>query len=75
VPPDPAALRAIAQTTDSQFFNARSADAVQSAYSKLGSWLGRVAGRSEITYAFLTAAAGLLLAARVLFALWSPPLP
>jgi Ca-activated chloride channel family protein len=75
VPPDPATLRAIAQTTGGQFFNARSAEAVQSAYSKLGSRLGRVAGRSEITYVFLAAAAGLLLAAGVLSAFWSPRLP
>jgi Ca-activated chloride channel family protein len=75
VPPDPATLRAIAQTTGGQFFNARSAEAVQSAYSKLGSRLGRVAGRSEITYVFLAAAAGLLLAAAVLSAFWSPRLP
>jgi Ca-activated chloride channel family protein len=75
VPPDPATLRAIAQTTGGQFFNARSADAVQSAYSKLGSRLGRVAARTEITYVFLAAAAGLLLAAAVLSAFWSPRLP
>ncbi len=75
VPPDPATLRAIAQTTGGQFFNARSAEAVQSAYSKLGSRLGRVAARTEITYVFLAAAAGLLLAAGVLSAFWSPRLP
>jgi len=75
VPPDPATLRAIAQTTGGQFFNARSAEAVQSAYSKLGSRLGRVAGRSEITYVFLAVAAGLLLAAGALSAFWSPRLP
>ena len=75
VPPDPATLRAIAQTTGGQFFNARSAEAVQSAYSKLGSRLGRVAARTEITYVFLAAAALLLVAAGVLSALWSPRLP
>ena len=75
VPPDPATLRAVAETTRGQFFNARSAEAVQSAYSKLGSSLGRVSGRTEITYAFLGAAALLLVAAGVLSALWSPRLP
>ena len=75
VPPDPATLRAIAQTTGGQFFNARSAEAVQAAYSKLGSRLGRVAGRSEITYVFLGAAMGLLLAAGVASAFLSPRLP
>jgi Ca-activated chloride channel homolog len=75
VPPDPDTLRAIAETTHGEFFNARSAEAVQSAYSKLGSSLGRVSGRTEITYAFLGAAALLLVAAGILSALWSPRLP
>jgi len=75
VPPDPPTLRAIAQTTGGRFFDARSADALQSAYSKLGSELGRKPGRSEVTYGFLAGAAGLLLAAGLLSALWSPRLP
>jgi Ca-activated chloride channel family protein len=75
VPPDPATLAAIAQTTGGTFFDARSAGALRSAYSKLGSSLGRVPGKSEVTYAFLAGAAGLLVAAGFLSALWSPRLP
>lgn len=75
VPPDPATLRAIANTTGGQFFAARSAQALRAAYAKLGSRLGRKPGRSEITYGLVAAAAGLLVAAGVLSALWSPRLP
>ena len=42
VPPDPATLRQIAETTGGKFFDARSAKAVESAYSNLGSVVGRV---------------------------------
>lgn len=75
VPPDPATLRAIAQTTGGTFVAARTADSLQAAYKQLGSSLGRDPGRTEITYAFLAAAAGLLVAAGLLSALWSPRLP
>jgi Ca-activated chloride channel homolog len=75
VPPDPQTLRAIASTTGGKFFAARNAVSVRAAYSHLGSRLGRKPGRSEITYAFLAAAAGLLLASGLLSAAWSPRLP
>jgi Ca-activated chloride channel homolog len=75
VPPDPATLRAIADRTGGEFFAARSAEAVESAYAKLGSKLGRKRGRTEITYGFLAGAAGLLLAAGLLSARWAPRLP
>jgi Ca-activated chloride channel homolog len=75
VPPDPETLRAIANRTGGEFFAARDAKSLRSAYAKLGSRLGRRPGRSEITYGFLAAAAGLLLAAGLLSALWSPRLP
>jgi len=75
VPPDPETLKAIAARTGGQFFAAQSAKSLQSAYSKLGSRLGRKPGQSEITYAFLAAAALLLVAAGLLSALWSPRLP
>jgi len=75
VPPDPATLSAIAARTGGQFYDAQNAKSLQSAYSKLGSSLGRKPGQSEITYGFLAGAALLLVAAGLLSALWSPRLP
>ena len=75
VPPDPDTLRAIAVRTGGQFFAARDADSLKSAYSKLGSRLGRKPGKTEVTYGFLAAAAALLIGAGVLSAAWSPRLP
>jgi Ca-activated chloride channel homolog len=75
VPPDPETLKAIADTTGGEFFNATSSEALQSAYEKLGSKLGRKPADKEITYAFLAVAAALLTGAGVLSLLWSPRLP
>jgi Ca-activated chloride channel homolog len=73
--PDPKTLRAIAERTGGKFFRARSAGAVEAAYSTLGSKLGRKAGNVEVTDWFLAAGAFLLVLAGVLSALWSPRLP
>jgi Ca-activated chloride channel family protein len=73
--PDPATLRAIADRTGGKFFRARSAGAVEQAYSALGSTLGRKSGSVEVTDLFLAGAAILLVLAGVLSALWSPRLP
>ena len=75
VPPDPDTLRAIAQTTGGQFFEAKSSKSVNAAYAKLGSKLGRKPAKTEVTYAFLAGAAGLLAAAGLLSGAWSPRLP
>jgi len=75
VPPDPDTLRAIAETTGGKFYEAKSAGSLHDAYSKLGSSLGRKPGKTEVTYAFLIGAAGLLAGAGFLSALWSPRLP
>jgi Ca-activated chloride channel homolog len=75
VPPDPDTLRAIANRTGGQFFAAHDADSLKSAYSSLGSRLGRKPGKTEVTYAFIAAAAALLIAAGLASAAWSPRLP
>jgi Ca-activated chloride channel family protein len=75
VPPDPTTLKAIASLTGGNFYAAQSANAVQSAYSHLGSVVGRIPGRKEVTNELLALAAALLLAAGVLSAAWSPRLP
>jgi Ca-activated chloride channel homolog len=75
VPPDPATLNAIAKATGGTFFAARSADAVKSAYARLGSQIGRKPGTREVTALFLAAAAALLAGAIMLSMLWSPRLP
>ncbi|MGZ4390370.1 MAG: VWA domain-containing protein [Gaiellaceae bacterium] len=73
--PDPATLRAIATMTGGEFFRAGSAGAVQSAYRKLGSSVGRKPGHTEVTDAFLLGAAILLVLAGVLSARWAPRIP
>jgi Ca-activated chloride channel family protein len=75
VPPDPITLRAIADRTGGDFFAARDAESLESAYKELGSRLGRKPGETEVTYAFLVGAAALLVAAGLLSAVWSPRLP
>ena len=75
VPPDPITLREIARQTGGHFFEARSAKALETAYAKLGSRLGRRPGRSEVTNDFVLAAAALLIGAGLLSAFWSPRLP
>jgi Ca-activated chloride channel family protein len=75
VPPDPATLRAIANRTGGEFFQADSADAVQSAYSKLGSSLGRTPGKTEVTFGFLAAGIALLLGAGLASTLFAPRFP
>jgi Ca-activated chloride channel homolog len=73
--PDPKTLRAIADRTGGKFFRARSAGAVEQAYTALGSTLGRKSGSVEVTDWFVVGAAVLLVLAGVLAAIWSPRLP
>lgn len=73
--PDPSTLHAIANATGGKFYSAQSAGAVQDAYAKLGSSLGRVPGSDEVTVDFAIGAAVLLLVAGGLAALWGPSLP
>jgi Ca-activated chloride channel homolog len=73
--PDPATLRAIARTTGGEFFEARSSEALGAAYEDLGSRLGRAPRRSDVTVAFVAAAAGVLAAAGLLSPFLWPRLP
>lgn len=73
--PDPATLRAIAEATGGEFTAARTAEALSSAYEDLGSRIGRVPRRTEVTVAFVAAGAVALLAAALSGAWWSPRLP
>ena len=75
VPPDPDTLRQIAEMTGGEFTEARTAEALESAYANLGSKLGREPGESEITFLLVAAAALLLLGAGVASAVLSPRLP
>jgi Ca-activated chloride channel family protein len=69
--PDPETLSAIARATGGSFFAATSTEALQSAYGKIGSSVGRRPARHEITAQFLLAGAVLLTAAGLLSRLWS----
>jgi Ca-activated chloride channel homolog len=75
VPPDPGTLHEVARVSGGKFFAARSSSAVRSAYASLGSSLGRRPGKTEVTYGFVAAAAGLLLAAGLLSGVWAPRIP
>jgi Ca-activated chloride channel homolog len=75
VPPDPTTLREIALLTGGKFTEARSSDALQATYEKLGSSLGREPGKSEITFILVAISAVLLVAAGLLAAAVSPRLP
>jgi Ca-activated chloride channel homolog len=75
VPPDPATLHAIASLTGGKFVDARNAKTLNDSYANLGSRLGRKPGKSEITNEWVLLAAGLLLGAGLLSAVWSPRLP
>jgi Ca-activated chloride channel family protein len=72
VPPDRESLRRIAETTNGRYFDAPTAEALQSAYAELGSLLAREPGETEATFAFLAVAAALgLLAAALSTAVFS----
>jgi Ca-activated chloride channel family protein len=73
--PDRETLRAIAETTGGEYFAARSAGALTSAYDDLGSRLGRAKQRTEVTFLVVAAAALALTGAVLLSRLWAPALP
>jgi Ca-activated chloride channel homolog len=69
VPPDPAALRRVAQQTGGSFFAAPTAKDLDTVYADLKSRLGSTHKDEEITFAFAVAGALLLLGGCVLSAL------
>ena len=73
--PDRETLRAIARTTGGEYFAARSARALSSAYEDLGSRLGRERRRTDVTFLFVAVAAVSLAAAVALSRVWEPSLP
>jgi Ca-activated chloride channel family protein len=73
--PDRETLKAISDTTGGEYFAARSARALQSAYADLGSRLGRARRPTEVSFVFVAAAAVALAAAAGLSLLRSPVLP
>ena len=72
VPPDPATLRAIAETTGGEFSEARTADSLEKAYENLGSRLGREPGESAITWLLLALGGVLVLLSASVAAFVSP---
>lgn len=75
VPPDLDALRQIADISGGRFFDAPSADALESAYSDLGSRLGTEDEQREVTSLFAGAGLLLLLAGAGLGLAWFGRLP
>jgi Ca-activated chloride channel family protein len=75
VPPDPATLRQIAQTTGGEFFATQSGARLNSVYEDLASRLGKQHEWRELTSALVGAAALLALAASALSLFWVQRLP
>jgi Ca-activated chloride channel family protein len=61
VPPDPATMRLIANTTGGSTYTARTSERLSTVYKSLGSSIGRKTQRREITSWFAAAAAVFLL--------------
>jgi Ca-activated chloride channel homolog len=75
VPPDPQLMQQIAQVSGARAFNAQSADQLSSIYERLGSQLGTVSRKREITVVFAIAGLVLLLSAAAGSVRWSGRLP
>ena len=75
VPPDPQLMAQIAQNSGGRAFNAHSADELSSIYRKLGSQLGTVSRKQEITAVFAAGAVVLLIGAAVTSARVSGRIP
>lgn len=74
VPPDPATLRAVAQTTGGEFFTAADAETLRHVYENIGKTVGATTEHQDVSYAFAGLGAVLLTAAGLLSMLWRSPL-
>jgi Ca-activated chloride channel homolog len=74
VPPDPAALKAVAKTTGGEFFAAADADTLRHVYENIGKTVGATTEHQDVSYAFAGLGAIFLTAAGVLSTLWRSPL-
>jgi Ca-activated chloride channel family protein len=70
VPPDPTALRQIAEATGGESFTAESAEGLKAVYQRLGSQLGTEQEKHQITAAFAAGGLVLLLAGAALSLGW-----
>jgi Ca-activated chloride channel family protein len=75
VPPDPAALRAVALQTGGRFYQAPTQADLGAVYKDLKSRLGKTHKNEEITVAFAAAGALLLIGGAALSALWFRRVP
>jgi len=75
VPPDPQLMKQIAQLSGGRSFDAQDAGELSSIYEELGSRLGTVTRKREVTYEFAIGGLALLLLAGVTSTLWSGRLP
>ncbi len=75
VPPDPATMRGIAQTSGGRFFEAPTADELESIYARLGTRLSSRSEQREVTVAFAGGALALLLLGGGLSLRWFGRLP
>lgn len=75
VPPDPQLMQQIATNSGGRSFNAHSADQLSSIYQHLGTQLGSVDRKRDITFVFAIAGVVLLALAAAGSVLWSGRLP
>jgi Ca-activated chloride channel family protein len=75
VPPDPQLMQAIAAASDARAFNAQTADQLSSIYKHLGSELGSVARKREVTVFFAVGGLALLVLAVASSIRWTGRLP
>jgi len=75
VPPDPQLMAQIAELSGGRTFNAQSADQLSSIYRRLGSQLGSVTRKREVTAEFAVGGLVLLLLAAAASTRWSARLP